>query len=314
MKILVTGGAGFIGSHVADALADSGHEVHVLDNLSTGARENVPSQAHLHVLDIRSQEAAALIRAEQFDGLIHHAAQLDVRASVADPRYDADINIGGFLNLMEAGRQSGLQKVVFASTGGAIYGEPTYIPQDELHEQRPISPYGITKFTAEKYLYYYSYQFNIDAVCLRYANVYGPRQNAHGDAGVVAIFARKMMDGVPPVINGTGQQTRDYVFVSDVVQANLRALTYSGSGVFNIGTGTETTVGELYDTLNRITDAKLERTYGPAKLGEQQRSVLSYERARKVLGWTPQVSLEDGLSQTVAWFQKRPSSQVPASR
>jgi UDP-glucose 4-epimerase len=305
MKILITGGAGFIGSHVADALVDAGHEVHVLDNLSTGARENVPTQASLHVLDIRSTEAADLVRSERFDTLIHHAAQLDVRASVADPRYDADVNVGGFLNLMEAGRQSGLKKVIFASTGGAIYGEPTYTPQDEFHEQRPISPYGITKFTAEKYLYYYSYQFNIDAVCLRYANVYGPRQNAHGDAGVVAIFARKMMEGEQPTINGTGQQTRDYVFVLDVVRANLRALEYDGSGVFNIGTSKETTVGVLFDTLNRLTDARLERTYGPGKPGEQQRSVLSYERAQRDLGWTPEVSLEDGLSQTVAWFQEK---------
>jgi UDP-glucose 4-epimerase len=310
MKILVTGGAGFIGSHVADALLTHGHDVHVLDDLSTGTRRNVPDHAPLHVLDIRSQAAADLIQKERFDSLIHHAAQLDVRASVADPRYDADVNIGGFLNLIEAGRHAGLQKVVFASTGGAIYGEPDYTPQDEHHEQRPISPYGITKLATEKYLHYYLHQFGIDGVCLRYANVYGPRQNAHGDAGVVAIFTRKMLDGGQPTINGTGNQTRDYVYVGDVVRANLMALSYEGSNVFNIGTGTETSVLELFDHLNDLTGANLDHHFAPAKPGEQQRSVLSYEWAQTTLGWQPRVSLREGLTQTVDWFREPATAKV----
>jgi UDP-glucose 4-epimerase len=237
MKSIVTGGAGFIGSHVADALLNDGHEVHILDNLSTGRRDNVPEQAVLHVHDIRSKDAAHLIEAGEFDVLVHHAAQMDVRASVRDPRYDADVNIGGFLNLLEAGRKSGLKKVIFASTGGAIYGEPEYVPQDEDHPQRPLSPYGITKLSAEKYLHFYKHQHDLDFVALRYANVYGPRQNPHGDAGVVAIFTREMLENGDPVVNGSGEQTRDYVFVQDVVRANLGALNYSGCGIFNVGPG-----------------------------------------------------------------------------
>jgi len=303
MKILVTGGAGFIGSHVVDALSAQGHETHILDNLSSGRRENVPMQIPLHVFDIRSEAAADLVRTEGYDVLIHHAAQLDVRASVADPRNDADINIGGFLNLMEAGRQSGLQKVVFASTGGAIYGEPIYAPQDEQHGQCPLSPYGITKLAAEKYLGYYAHQFGMEAVCLRYANVYGPRQNAHGDAGVVAIFTERLLDGRQPVINGTGEQTRDYVFVGDVARANLRALEHEGTDVFNIGTGVETTVAELFDQINGLTGAGAERVYGPGKPGEQMRSVLCHQRATDVLGWQPTTSLHDGLAKTVDWFR-----------
>jgi UDP-glucose 4-epimerase len=304
MVVLVTGGAGFIGSHVADALLNDGHEVHILDNLSTGRRANVPEQAVLHVHDIRSKEAANLIEAGEFDVLVHHAAQMDVRASVRDPRYDADVNIGGFLNLLEGGRKSGLGKVIFASTGGAIYGEPEYVPQDEDHPQRPLSPYGITKLSAEKYLHFYKYQHNLDFVALRYANVYGPRQNPHGDAGVVAIFTREMLENGDPVVNGSGEQTRDYVFVQDVVRANLGALNYSGSGIFNVGTGRETSVNQLFDTIRDLTDAEIERSHGPAKPGEQQRSVLGYDRIQQEFGWEPAVELHEGLARTVHWFRE----------
>lgn len=309
MKILVKGGAGFIGSHVTDLLVAYGHDVHVLDNLSSGRKSNLPDQVPLHVFDIRSQEANDLVRREAYEVLFHFAAQMDVRKSVADPRHDADVNLGGFLNLMEAGRQSGLQKVIFASTGGAIYGEPNTIPQDEEHQQRPLSPYGITKLSAEKYLNYYSVQYGIEAVCLRYSNVYGPRQNAQGDAGVVAIFTQRLLNGGQPIINGNGEQTRDYVFVKDVARANLLSLEHQGSGTFNIGTGVETTVTELFDQINTLTGAGAERTFGPGKPGEQQRSVLSNDRAEMILGWVPEVSLRKGLAQTVDWFRQQVPTQ-----
>jgi len=303
MNILVTGGAGFIGSHVSDALVDQGHEVHVLDDLSSGRREQVPDGAVLHVLDLRSSEVAELIRSHAFDVLVHHAAQMDVRKSVADPGFDAEVNVLGFLNVMEAAREQGLQKVLFASTGGAIYGEPDYTPQDEEHPLRPLSPYGITKLTTEKYLHFYRHQYGIDAVVLRYANVYGPRQNAHGDAGVVAIFSQQMLDGAQPVINGSGEQTRDYVYVGDVVRANLAALDYAGSGVFNVGTGTEVSVNQLFRKIRAEANPETPMAHGPEKPGEQQRSVLGYERAEHELGWQPSVSIQEGIPRTVDWFR-----------
>ena len=305
MTILVTGGAGFIGSHVADALLDEGHEVHVLDDLSTGRRWKVPEAAPLFEHDIRSDGAAALLAEHQYDCLVHHAAQMNVRKSVEDPSFDADVNIRGLLNLMETGLDHGLQKVIFASTGGAIYGEPEYTPQDEDHPLRPLSPYGVAKLASEKYLHYYQTQYDLDAVSLRYANIYGPRQNPHGEAGVVAIFTKEMLGGGQPVINGPGEQTRDYAYVGDVVRANLAALAYDGSGVFNVGTGRETSVNELFRLLRAETGADVEETHGPAKPGEQQRSVLGYENAERDLGWTPQVPVEDGLARTVDWFRTR---------
>lgn len=305
MNILITGGAGFIGSHVADSLLSRGHEVHILDNLSSGRKEHVPDGATLHVLDIRSPEAAALFEEYRFDVLVHHAAQMDVRKSVADPAFDADVNVRGFLNLMEAARDHGLQKVIFASTGGAIYGEPDYTPQDEEHPLRPLSPYGITKLITEKYLHFYRHQYDIESVVLRYANVYGPRQNAHGDAGVVAIFTQQMLDGKHPIINGLGFQTRDYVFVGDVVRANLAALDYEGSGTFNIGTSKETTVNFLFRLIRVESGAHTAMKHGPDKPGEQQRSVLSYEHAEQELGWSPTVSVQDGLARTVDWFREQ---------
>ncbi len=306
MKILVTGGAGFIGSHVADALSEHGHAVHVLDDLSSGTREQVPAQAVFHQMDIRAEAVAVLFEAERFDVLVHHAAQMDVRRSVADPPFDADVNVVGFLNLMEAGRRNGLKKVIFASTGGAIYGEPDYVPQDEAHALRPISPYGITKLTTERYLYYYEQQYGIRYVVLRYANVYGPRQNPHGEAGVVAIFAQRLLEGRQPIINGDGLQTRDYTYVSDVVQANRAALAYEGpSDVFNIGTAREADVNTLFRVLRDRIDPACEERHGEAKPGEQRRSVLDYGNAQRRLGWSPQVRLEDGLRQTVDWFADR---------
>ena len=305
MTTLVTGGAGFIGSHVADALLAEGHDVHVLDNLSTGFPWKVPEGALLFDRDIRSDEAASLFAEHEYDCLVHHAAQMDVRTSVDDPGFDADVNIRGLLNLMEAGTNHGLRKVIFASTGGAIYGEPEYTPQDEQHPLQPVSPYGVAKLAAEKYLYYYQSEHDINTVSLRYANIYGPRQNPHGEAGVVAIFTKEMLRDGQPVINGPGEQTRDYVYVGDVVKANLAALDYEGSGVFNVGTGRETSVNELFHTLREETRADVKETHGPAKPGEQQRSVLGHERAQNKLGWAPQVPLAEGLRRTVQWFRTR---------
>lgn len=304
MNILVTGGAGFIGSHVAEALIDRGAQVHVLDDLSSGRRGNVPDEASLHVLDIRSAEAASLVAEQSYEVIVHHAAQIDVRKSVEAPRFDADVNIRGFLNLLEAGRENGLEKVILASTGGAIYGEPDYTPQDENHPCRPVSPYGVAKLATEKYLHFYRVQHDLDGISLRYANVYGPRQDPRGEAGVVAIFTRQMLTDEQPIINGAGEQTRDYVYVDDVVRANLAALEHEGSGVFNVGTARETSVNDLFHVLRAEAGAEIEEVHGPAKSGEQQRSVLSYEKAEIHLGWEPTVSLEEGVARTIRWFRE----------
>lgn len=305
MKILVTGGAGFIGSHVADALLEAGHDVHIIDNMSSGRTANIPSSATFHELDIRDKEVVSLFEQEQFEVLVHHAAQMDVRRSVADPQFDATINVIGFLNLMEAGQANGLKKVVFASTGGAIYGEPEYVPQDENHSAQPLSPYGITKLATEKYLHYYEIQYGISYVALRYANVYGPRQNPHGEAGVIAIFATRLLEGEPCTINGDGKQTRDYVNVHDVVRANLAALEVEGSTIINIGTSVETDVNELFRTLRDLIDPACPENHGDAKPGEQKRSVLGISRAKNMLNWEPKVALRDGLGQTVDWFRSQ---------
>ncbi len=311
MKILVTGGAGFIGSHVAEGLVGQGHAVHVLDDLSSGALENVPAAAVFHRMDVREDGVRVLFEQERFDVMVHHAAQMDVRRSVADPAFDAAVNVLGLLNLMEAGRENGLQTVIFASTGGAIYGEPEYAPQDEAHPLRPLSPYGITKLTTEKYLYFYAQQYGIRYVALRYANVYGPRQNPHGEAGVVAIFAQRLLRRHQPVIYGDGRQTRDYVYVGDVVRANLAALDYDGpSEVVNVGTAVETDVNTLFRRLRDWIDPRCQEVHAEAKPGEQRRSVLAYEKAQRLLGWTPQVALEEGLRRTAAWFAERTEKTV----
>lgn len=305
MKVLVTGGAGFIGSHVAERLLAEGYTVHIIDNLSSGSEDNVPASAVLHRLDIRDEQVKRLFKAERFDAIVHHAAQMSVRHSVQSPSNDAEINIVGFLNLLEAGRANGLSKVVFASTGGAIYGEPAYVPQDESHKMLPISPYGISKLSAERYLAYYEHAYGISSVVLRYANVYGPRQRAEGEAGVVAIFINNMLAGKAPFIYGDGNQTRDYVYVGDVVEANLKGLSVKDSGIFNVGTGVETTVNTLFEVLARLTAFNQKPDHAAPRLGEQQRSVLSFGKIEKELDWTPQVSLTQGLENTVTWFKSR---------
>jgi UDP-glucose 4-epimerase len=305
MNILVTGGAGFIGSNVADAFIAEGHRVFVIDNFSSGKEENVNPKAKVYTMDIRDAAVDAIFRDEKIDVMCHHAAQMDVRKSVADPQFDASVNVLGFLNLMEAGRKHHLKKVIFASTGGAIYGEQDHFPADENHPTRPLSPYGITKLVTEKYLFFYKEIYGIDHVILRYANIYGPRQSPHGEAGVVAIFTSKMLKGEQPVINGDGKQTRDYVFVGDVVKANLLAVKYRGSTIFNIGTGIETDVNQLFRHLRTHTGSSCNEDHAPAKAGEQMRSVISSKKIHDELGWTPSVTIEEGLKITVEFFKNK---------
>lgn len=302
-RILVTGGAGFIGSHVADAALAAGHEVAVVDNLSTGRREFVPPAAHFYPYDIKARETFDLIVTWRPRVLIHHAAQMSVRLSVADPVFDAQENIFGSLNLFQAAAQAGVEKIIFASTGGAIYGDEAPIPARETDRANPECPYGVAKLAIEHYLHFYHRQFGIIPVSLRYANVYGPRQNGLGEAGVVAIFIEKFLAGRQPLINGDGLQTRDFVYVSDIVAANLRALDHPEPGIFNIGTGRETDILTIYLKLQQFIGSPLGPVHGPAKPGEQRRSALDAGLAREKLGWRPQVDLDAGLSQTVAAFK-----------
>ena len=303
MKILVTGGAGFIGSHLADAFISNGHQVTIIDNLVTGRRENLNPKAKFHQVDIRSSDIEGIFASEKFDVLVHQAAQMDVRKSVEDPRYDAEVNILGTLNLLQQSQKQGVKRILFASTGGAIYGEQVRFPADEEHPTWPASPYGITKLTCEKYIVFFCQNYGMSYMLLRYANVYGPRQSPHGEAGVVAIFTSRMLNGQQPIINGDGTQTRDYVFVRDVVRANLAALNASYSGYCNIGTGIETDVNELFRHLNRIVGKNFSEKHGPAKPGEQKRSVLDHSKAEQVLRWSPSAKLADGLAETVEWFK-----------
>jgi UDP-glucose 4-epimerase len=304
MRILVTGGAGFIGSNIADAFVLRGHEVRVLDDLSTGRRENVPDQAALAQLDIRSPDVRGLLEAFRPDVLCHHAAQIDVRRSVADPGHDAEVNIVGTLRLLEHCRAVGTRRVLFASTGGAIYGEQDVFPAAEDHAARPVSPYGVAKLSVEHYLHYYAVEHGFRSTCLRYANVYGPRQNPHGEAGVVAIFANKLLAGENPVINGSGEQTRDFVFVGDVVQANVLALEKDLTGAYNVGTGVETSVNTLYDSIRRAVGSGGPAPHAPGKPGEQLRSSLDSGALVRATGWKPATPLDTGIAATVEYFRR----------
>ena len=312
---LVTGGAGFIGSHVAELFLARGYTVDILDNLSSGRRENVDARARLHEIDIRSPEAARLVSQTPFDVIVHLAAQIDVRKSVADPAADASINVGGTLNLIEALRQSGRgqrTRFVFSSTGGALYGDFVDPPNVENYTKDPESPYGIAKLSTEYYLAYYARVHGMDTAVVRYANVYGPRQDPHGEAGVVAIFCGRILDGRPLSIFGDGTQTRDYVFVGDVAEATVLAGTHSlprperlDARAFNVGTGVETSVTELARLLRRVARSDVAVENLPKRPGEQQRSVVSIAKAGSLLGWRPRASLEEGLSKTFAWFAAR---------
>ncbi len=305
MKILITGGAGFIGSNIADAYLAAGHEVFVVDDLSSGFIENLSPKAKFFEMDIRDPKIEKIFEENKFDVVNHLAAQMDVRRSVADPVFDATVNVVGTLNLLENSLKHGVKKVIFSSTGGAIYGEQDYFPADEKHPTRPLSPYGIAKLAVEKYLFYYNAVHGLNYVVLRYANVYGPRQNPHGEAGVVAIFTSKLLKGEEPVINGEGKQTRDYTFVGDVVRANVKALDYDKSDIFNVGTGKETDVNVLFRMLRDAVGSSAEEKHGPAKAGEQMRSVIDYSKAKEVLGWEPAVGLEEGIDMTVKFFRQK---------
>ena len=313
MRILITGGAGFIGSHVAAAYVRDGHEVAVLDNFRTGSKRNLPAAATLFVGDIsQAADVEAAFRHFQPEVVSHCAAQLDVRHSLEDPAHDAATNVLGGLNVLLQAARGGVRRFVFASSGGAIYGNTACLPADETTAVRPLSPYGLTKWTFESYLHIWQEVHGLTPVILRYANVYGPRQNAEGEAGVIAIFSRRLLRGEPCVIYGDGRSTRDYVYVGDVVRANQLALTCEQGGTFNIGTGRETTIRTVFETVRGAVDRLLgarehdpvEPGYAPARAGEVYRSAVDGRRAGESLGWTPQTSFADGVAQTVQWLHQ----------
>ncbi|MEO8047196.1 MAG: NAD-dependent epimerase/dehydratase family protein [Nitrospirota bacterium] len=305
MKVLVTGGAGFIGSHLVDRLIQEGHEVVVVDNLSTGKRRNLNRAARLVKLDIQSWRLERVFRNERPHMVMHLAAQMDVRKSVEDPMFDAQVNVLGTLNVLQQSIKHGVRKVVFSSSGGAIYGEQEIYPAAESHVTRPLSPYGVSKLCGEQYLSYYQRVNGLQIVSLRYANVYGPRQDPEGEAGVVAIFIQKLLNNEQAIVNGNGRQTRDFVYVEDVVEANLAAMGQDIQGTYNVGTGEETSVNDLLGILVRHTNSTCKEVHGPAKGGEQARSVIDSGKLRQELSWESGTELSEGLKRTVDYFRER---------
>jgi UDP-glucose 4-epimerase len=304
MKIMVTGGAGFIGSNVVDAYVREGHQVLVVDNLATGRFSNLNPDVTFYQIDIRSANLAEIFEKEKPDVVNHHAAQMDVRRSVADPLYDADVNVKGALNVLECARKNQVKQVIYSSSGGTVYGEPEYFPCDENHPIRPICQYGGTKYMMEIYLYMYRVMYGLNYTIFRYPNVYGPRQDPKGEAGVVAIFTGQMVAGDPVVIYGDGEQERDFVFVKDVAAANVLALgNQDGGYVYNLGAGEPTSVNQIFAALKQVTGYQLDPVYGPARLGETRRIYLDASKARSQLGWKPATSLIDGMAQTVEYYK-----------
>jgi len=304
MKILVTGGAGFIGSNIVDTYISNGHDVVIVDSLETGRLTNINPKAKFYKLDIRDPKLESVFEEERPQIVNHHAAQMDVRRSVSDPKYDADVNVVGSLNLLELSRKFKVSRILYSSSGGTVYGEPVYLPCDEKHPIRPICPYGATKYIFEVYLDMYKFMYDMDFTVFRYPNIYGPRQDPHGEAGVIAIFTGLMLRGKPVTINGDGKQQRDFVFVKDIANANyLATINQKGSGVFNLGSGIPTDINQIFDALKSITGYEKKVSHGPAKLGETSRIFLTGELAFEALGWKPEVSLYEGLQATVEYFK-----------
>ena len=303
MKVLVTGGAGFIGSHVVDTFVESGHEVVVVDDLSTGRPSNLNPQARFYRIDIRDSALLDIFEQERPELVSHHAAQMDVRKSVIDPLFDSDVNVRGSLNVLECARKSGTRKIVYISTGGAVFGEPEYLPCDERHPINPVCQYGVSKHAVEHYLHVYKHLYDLDYTVLRYPNVYGPRQNPQGEAGVVAIFVGRMLTGAQIVINGTGQQERDFVYVTDCAQANLLASRLGSGQIYNLGLGQGVSVNEIFSRLKSLIHYQLEPVNGLAKAGETFKIYLDSRCIQKELGWRSQVSLTEGLAKTIEFFR-----------
>lgn len=307
MKILVTGGAGFIGSHVVDRYIEEGHKVAVVDNLSTGFERNLNPKATFYKVDICDRKLGEVFEKEKLDIVNHHAAQMDVRKSTKDPVFDAQVNILGSLNLIASCVNHGVKKLIYASTGGAVYGEPDYRPVDEKHPIRPLSQYGISKHTVEHYLVLYSAHHNLKYTVLRYPNVFGPRQNPWGEAGVVAIFTRQLLEGEQATIFGDGTKTRDYTYISDVVESNILSLKKGDNQILNIGMGKEASDQEIYDGVARVLDSQAKPKYASVRPGEINHICLDAHKAAEELNWAPKVSFEDGLKMTVDYLKSHQS-------
>jgi UDP-glucose 4-epimerase len=313
VKILVTGAAGFIASHVADAYLQAGHDVVILDDLSRGKKENLPAKCRFYCCDIRNRQAVQSIFAAEKPVLVnHHAAQMDVRRGVREPLYDAEVNILGGINLIEAAIASGAKRFIYAGTGGAGYGEPQQMPVPEDYPIHPITPYGVSKHTVEHYLFTFRALYDLEYVVLRYGNVYGPRQSSQGEAGVFAIFAEQLLSGAQPVIYGDGSKIRDYVYISDVVKANLAALDRGTGEIFNISSGVETSDQEVFELVRRLLGKSVRPKHAPVRPGEIRRICLDISKAGRLLGWTPRMSLAEGASQTIAYFQETASTAAAA--
>ena len=303
-KCLVTGGAGFIASHLVDRLIEKGYEVAIIDNLSTGKKENLNPKADFYEIDIRDQKVSEIFKKVKPELVFHYAAQIDVRKSVEDPVESAKTNILGGLNILENCKKFGVKKIIFASSGGAIYGEADIIPTLEDYLPHPVSPYGIEKLIFEHYLYFYKKEYGLDYLILRFANIYGPRQNSKGEAGVVSIFCDKMILGEKIIINGDGKQTRDFVFVDDVINANILGIENNKSGIFNVGTSKETNINDIFHKLSKAFNIKIQEVHGPQKAGEQERSCLDFKKIKKDFEWNPEYNIERGLLKTQEWFKE----------
>jgi UDP-glucose 4-epimerase len=303
VKTLVTGGAGFIASHLSDRLVHLGHDVVIVDDLSKGKVENLPLQAKFYEMDIRDESLGEVFAAERPEVVFHHAAHADVTNSVRNPAHDASVNILGSLNLLECCRTNKVRKFIYANTGGALYGQPSYIPADESHPINPVAPYGVSKHVVEQYLFTYKANHGLDYTSLRYPNVYGPRQDPHGEAGVVAIFALQLLTGRQPVIFGDGSKTRDYVYVGDIVEANVLALNSELSGIYNLGRGIEVTDLEVFETVREAVGSQTKPVFAEVRPGEVEHIALDASRAENELGWTWKVDLTDGVAEAVKYYR-----------